>query len=123
MPTSTINPVAASVSEDQLRLLIHHVFLTPGHPQNGDNLELAAATEDALLGLVCDALRFFTPRITSDAAKTVAQLGEAITFLRHSKNRSGDLDQHKLEQAFSTLSKSGMLFRASSNSIIFLIQS
>ncbi|KAJ4165642.1 hypothetical protein LMH87_007266 [Akanthomyces muscarius] len=107
MPTSTKAPVAASVSEDQLRLLIHHVFLTPGHPQNGDDLKLAAATDDALLELVCDALRFFTPRITSDAAKTVVQVGEAITFLRHSRNSSGNLDQHKLEQAFSTLSKLG----------------
>ena len=113
MPTSTKAPVAASVSEDQLRLLIHHVFLTPGHPQNGDDLKFAAATDDALLELVCDALRFFTPRITSDAAKTVVQVGEAITFLRHSRNSSGDLDQHKLEQAFSTLSKLGMFLRAS----------
>ncbi|OAR02436.1 hypothetical protein LLEC1_04029 [Akanthomyces lecanii] len=112
MPTSTKIPVAASVPEDHLRLLIHHVFLTPGHPQNGDDLKLAAAAYDALLDLVCDALRFFTPRITSDAAKTVVQVGEAVTFLRYSKNSSGDLDQHKLEQAFSKLSKSGNFFQS-----------
>ncbi|KAM3543277.1 hypothetical protein ARSEF1564_003807 [Beauveria bassiana] len=103
-------PTATGVSEAELRLIIHHVFLTPGNPQSGDDIEIALASEVALLNYVCQALRDFSNLEVLNGNRAVQRAGEAIQFLRDSKISSGDLDAQKLQKAFETLSKEGGMF-------------
>ncbi|KAJ6788015.1 hypothetical protein PWT90_01127 [Aphanocladium album] len=110
MPSATAAPAESGVSEANLKLIIHHVFLTPAHPQGGDDIEATRACEHALLSFVCEALR---KCVSSDAFKASSALQTAraaILFLRDSKNASGALDPQKLQQAFKKLSLSGGVF-------------
>lgn len=103
-------PTATGVSVAELQLIIHHVFLTPGNPQSGDDIELALASEVALLNYVCQALRDFGNLEVLNGNGAVQRAREAIQFLRDSKISSGDLDAQKLQKAFETLSKEGTYF-------------
>ncbi|KAM3509029.1 hypothetical protein MY10362_000818 [Beauveria mimosiformis] len=103
-------PAATGVSEAQLRLMIHHVFLTPGNPQSGDDIELTLASEVALLNYACQALRDFGNLEGLNGNGAVQRAREAIQFLRDSKISSGDLDAKKLQKAFETLSEEGGVF-------------
>ncbi|KGQ08818.1 hypothetical protein BBAD15_g5854 [Beauveria bassiana D1-5] len=103
-------PTATGVSVAELQLIIHHVFLTPGNPQSGDDIELALASEVALLNYVCQALRDFGNLEVLNGNGAVQRAREAIQFLRDSKISSGDLDAQKLQKAFETLSKEGGMF-------------
>lgn len=115
MPSAD-NQSAAGVSEDHLQCLIHHVFLTPSHPQKMRRQNEFHDTEMALLGLVLKALTFFKSRVTAEAGEAVDAVYEAVAFLHDSKEvsseldqreqeMSSDLDQHKLEQVFARLLK------------------
>ncbi|KAM3514412.1 hypothetical protein MY11210_001966 [Beauveria gryllotalpidicola] len=101
-------PAATGVSEAELQLIIHHVFLTPGNPQSGDDIETALASELALLNYVCQALRDFGNLEVLNGNGAVQRARDAIQFLRDSKISSGGLDAQKLQKAFETLSKEGI---------------
>ncbi|KAK8143752.1 hypothetical protein G3M48_006814 [Beauveria asiatica] len=103
-------PAATGVWEAELRLIIHHVFLTPGNPQSGDDIELTLASEVALLNHVCQALRDFGNLEVLNGNGTVQRAREAIQFLRDSRMSSGGLDAKKLQKAFETLSEEGGVF-------------
>ncbi|KAM3434565.1 hypothetical protein NHJ13734_005956 [Beauveria thailandica] len=103
-------PAATGVSEAELRLMIHNVFLTPGNPQSGDDIELALASEEALLHHVCQALRDFGNLEILNGNGAVQRAREAIQFLRDSRMSSGGLDANKLQKAFETLSEEGGVF-------------
>ncbi|KAM3450666.1 hypothetical protein MY3296_005937 [Beauveria thailandica] len=103
-------PAATGVSEAELRLMIHNVFLTPGNPQSGDDIELALASEEALLNHVCQALRDFGNLEILNGNGAVQRAREAIQFLRDSRMSSGGLDAKKLQKAFETLSEEGGVF-------------
>ncbi|KAM0666668.1 hypothetical protein ACQRIU_004523 [Beauveria bassiana] len=103
-------PTATGVSVAELQLIIHHVFLTPGNPQSGDDIEIALASEVALLNYVCQALRDFSNLEVLNGNRAVQRAREAIQFLRDSKISSGDLDAQKLQKAFETLAKEGGMF-------------
>lgn len=101
-------PAATGVSVAELQLIIHHVFLTPGNPQSGDDIDIALASEVALLNYVCQALRDFGNLEVLNGNGAVQRAREAIQFLRDSRISSGDLDAQELQKAFETLSTEGI---------------
>ncbi|XP_044715116.1 putative very large low complexity protein [Hirsutella rhossiliensis] len=96
----------ADFSKDEHQYAVDHVFLPPKLPQSGDDMQ-AAARDAQILNAVAKALQYFRLNVDANCIDLVDAAITAINRHRQVRRVSGDVEEHRLRDAFLALEACG----------------
>lgn len=98
--------VVADFSKDGHQYAVNHVFLPPKLPQSGDDMRTAAHDAQILTALA-KALPYFRDRVDVHCRDLVESAATAINRHRLVRCVGGDVEEHRLRDAFLAMEESG----------------